>query len=116
MEVAFQPPPGWSNLRCVPGVYPSFLEPECNCLGDSHIDPEKSLEILEKVCRGRQREIKESKIVPLKDRCGVKSLSNITKDNMCICSEDNDNGVGELLWFTFCAHPRDFGCEQLAML
>ena len=36
--------PGWKNVKCVPGEYPSFKEPACNCLGDTHIDPEKSLQ------------------------------------------------------------------------
>ena len=36
--------PGWDNLRCVPSEYPSFKEPECNCLGDTHLDAEKSLQ------------------------------------------------------------------------
>ena len=36
--------PGWKDIKCVPGEYPSFKEPECNCLGDTHIGPEKSLQ------------------------------------------------------------------------
>ena len=36
--------PGWDNIRCVPSEYPSFKEPECNCLGDTHLDAEKSLQ------------------------------------------------------------------------
>ena len=37
--------PGWKDIKCVPGEYPSFKEPECNCLGDTHIGPDKSLEV-----------------------------------------------------------------------
>ena len=37
--------PGWKEITCVPGQYPSFKEPACNCLGDTHIGPDKSLEV-----------------------------------------------------------------------
>ena len=34
----------------------------------------------------------------LKDRCGVTDLNNIHPDNMCFCSEQNDNGVDFSIW------------------
>ena len=36
-----------------------------------------------------------SQIVPFKKRCGVTSLSDISPENRCYCTEKMDNGVGE---------------------
>ena len=55
-------------------------------------------QILREVCRDRHRTIAASKIVPFKDRCGVTDLNNIVPENMCLCSEQNDNGVDFSVW------------------
>lgn len=56
------------------------------------------MQILREVCRDRHRTFADSKIVPFKDRCGVTDLNNIVEDNMCLCSEQNDNGVDFSVW------------------
>ena len=93
----FKIPAGWSNLECKPAQYPNFAEPTCHCLGNSYLTAKQSKDILDKVCRQEadaRTAVKSFKTVPFKDRCGVTSLSNITADNYCKCSEKNDNGVG----------------------
>ena len=58
-----------------------------------------SKQILREVCRDRHRTIANSMITPLKDRCGVTDLNDIRPDNMCLCSEfQNDNGVDFSIW------------------
>ena len=56
------------------------------------------MEILEKVCRSRHVYSSTSRVVPMKDRCGVKSLDDISPSNNCTCSESNDNGVDFSVW------------------
>ena len=97
-QVDFKTPAGWSNLECKSAIYPDFSEPTCHCLGNSYLTAKQSKDILDKVCRkgtNTRFAVKSFKTVPFKDRCGVTSLSNITEENFCKCSENNDNGVGE---------------------
>ena len=55
-------------------------------------------EINDKVCRENPVPFRvsiDSKVIPFKTRCGVSSLSNITLESRCSCSEKNDKGVGK---------------------
>ena len=47
------------------------------------------------MCRNAERVARADMIVPFKRRCGVKDLNDISINNMCYCTEEEDNGVGE---------------------
>ena len=87
-------PNGWNNLKCRSEDYPDFRADPCICPGDDDVTEEQHLEIL-KLCY-KEEEVKSYNYmnVPIKQRCGVGSLDNITKSNMCFCTERSNQAAG----------------------
>ncbi|TRY77305.1 hypothetical protein TCAL_04063, partial [Tigriopus californicus] len=95
----FRKPNSWDTLKCRPAAYPNFERKPCICPGDPGVSPENTREILNKVCRkNSMRRSWDGKTIPLKTRCGVQSLSDISTDSFCQCEEKNDLGVDFAVW------------------
>eukprot|EP00095_Tigriopus_kingsejongensis_P008506 snap_masked-scaffold181_size278858-processed-gene-0.12 protein:Tk08506 transcript:snap_masked-scaffold181_size278858-processed-gene-0.12-mRNA-1 annotation:"von willebrand factor type egf and pentraxin domain-containing protein 1-like" len=97
-SVAFKKPGGWDILKCRPAQYPNFEDTPCICPGDPGVTVAQTKAILDEVCRPGIGIFDESKMVPLKTRCGVTSLNSITPANKCECPENVAKGADFALW------------------
>ena len=93
-SVAFAIPNGWGNLRCRSEKYPNFKADECICPGDEEVTTEQHLEILKLCYEYETQYASNSYNVPMKKRCGVGDLANITKDAICYCTERSTDATG----------------------
>ncbi len=96
--VSFALPNGWNNLKCRSAVYPDFRQDPCVCPGDSSVTPELHKKILELCYEEEEKQepkIHASMSVPMKKRCGVGALNNITKENLCYCTERKNAAAGK---------------------
>lgn len=87
-------PNGWDNLKCRSEKYPNFRAPTCICPGDTGVTDSLHKSILEVCYEGETQYSQSSMSVPMKKRCGVGALNNITKENICYCSERSDRATG----------------------
>jgi hypothetical protein len=95
----FELPNGWLNQKCRSKNYPDFRTEPCICPGDNGISPEIHKQILDLCYQEEERSniTHASMNVPMKERCGVGSLQNITKASMCKCTERSQKATGDLL-------------------
>ena len=95
----FELPNGWLNQKCRSENYPDFRTEPCICPGDNEVTPEIHKQILELCYKEEERAniTHASMNVPMKERCGVGSLGNITKASMCKCTERSQKATGNLL-------------------
>lgn len=87
-------PNGWNNLKCRSAVYPDFRQDPCICPGDAELTKEQHKDILDICYEEEDLQTRASMNVPLKKRCGVGALNNVTKENMCYCTERKDAAAG----------------------
>ena len=81
-------------MKCRSENYPHFKADPCICPGDEQVNPEKHQEIL-KLCFEEEKLYQvDDKNVPMRKRCGVGSLDNVTKENMCDCTERTSQAAG----------------------
>ena len=94
-SVSFEYPSGWNNLKCRSKLYPNFDADPCVCPGDPELTEQQHKEILE-LCYWEEEQFSAASMsVPMKKRCGVGSLENITVENMCFCTERTSDAAGK---------------------
>ena len=96
--VDFQLPNGWKNLKCRSQAYPHFKYDPCLCPGDDGVTEEQHIEILNVCYENETLHQAASMNVPMKKRCGVGSLDNITLENICYCSERSEAATDFSIW------------------
>lgn len=90
----FVTPNGWNNLKCRSKVYPDFRADPCICPGDEVVTQSLHRKILELCYDFDVNPSAASMSVPMKKRCGVGNLKNMTKENLCYCTERTDEATG----------------------
>ena len=103
-KTEFVLPNGWNNMKCRSEEYPNFKSKPCICPGDPQVTPELHKRIL-KLCKENETVAQsQSLAVPLKKRCGVGDLNNITKDALCYCTERSGKAVGKTQYIVSCQY------------
>ena len=93
-SLSFTLPNGWNNLKCRSATYPDFRQDPCICPGDDGVTQELHKEILNLCYEEEKPQINSFMSVPMKKRCGVGALNNITKENICYCTERTSGAAG----------------------